>query len=44
MPVQVFFAGKAHPKDKAGQDLIKLIIELSKKKEFLGKNCISGKL
>jgi glycogen phosphorylase/synthase len=37
MPVQFFFAGKAHPKDKAGQDLIKLIVELSRRKEFLGK-------
>lgn len=37
MPIQFFFAGKAHPKDKAGQDLIKLIIELSRRKEFLGK-------
>lgn len=31
------FAGKAHPKDKAGQDLIKKIIDISKKEEFLGK-------
>lgn len=31
------FAGKAHPKDKAGQDLIKKIIDVSKKEEFLGK-------
>ncbi len=37
MPVQFFFAGKAHPRDKAGQDLIKLIVELSRRKEFLGK-------
>lgn len=37
MPVQIFFAGKAHPKDKAGQDLIKMIVELSRRKEFLGK-------
>lgn len=37
MPVQLFFAGKAHPNDKAGQDLIKRIIEISKLPEFLGK-------
>jgi|WetSurSiteA1Bulk_404760.scaffolds.fasta_scaffold00197_8 glycogen phosphorylase/synthase len=36
-PVQLIFAGKAHPNDKAGQDLIKSIIELSKRPEFLGK-------
>jgi len=37
MPVQFLFAGKAHPNDKAGQDLIKKIVEISKKPEFLGK-------
>lgn len=36
-PVQFIFAGKAHPHDGAGQDLIKHIIEISKSKEFLGK-------
>ncbi|RKD91746.1 alpha-glucan family phosphorylase [Mangrovibacterium diazotrophicum] len=36
-PVQFIFAGKAHPADKAGQDLIKYIIEISKRPEFLGK-------
>lgn len=36
-PVQFLFAGKAHPNDKAGQDLIKHIIEISKRKEFIGK-------
>jgi phosphorylase/glycogen(starch) synthase len=36
-PVQFIFAGKAHPNDKAGQDLIKLIFEFSKRPEFLGK-------
>jgi phosphorylase/glycogen(starch) synthase len=36
-PVQLIFAGKAHPNDKAGQDLIKSIIEMSKHPEFLGK-------
>jgi glucan phosphorylase len=36
-PVQFVFAGKAHPNDKAGQDLIKHIIEISRKPEFEGK-------
>lgn len=36
-PVIFLFAGKAHPKDKAGQDLIKMIIEIARKKEFVGK-------
>lgn len=37
MPVQFLYAGKAHPADKAGQELIKQINEISKKKEFRGK-------
>ena len=36
-PVQFVFAGKAHPADKAGQDLIKQIVEISKQERFLGK-------
>jgi glycogen phosphorylase len=36
-PVQFIFAGKAHPADKAGQDLIKHIVEISKRPEFIGK-------
>jgi len=36
-PVQFIFAGKAHPADKAGQDLIKRIVEVSKMTQFLGK-------
>lgn len=36
-PVIFIFAGKAHPKDKAGQDLIKRIIEISKEEEFVGR-------
>ncbi|MBM3403881.1 MAG: alpha-glucan family phosphorylase [Bacteroidetes bacterium] len=36
-PVQIIFAGKAHPKDKPGQDLIKTIIEVSRRPEFIGK-------
>jgi alpha-glucan phosphorylase-like protein len=35
-PVQFLFAGKAHPADKAGQDLIKYIIDISKRPEFVG--------
>jgi len=37
MPVQFLFAGKAHPNDKMGQDLIKRIIEVSRMPEFVGK-------
>ncbi len=36
-PVQFIFAGKAHPADKAGQDLIKRIVEVSKYPQFIGK-------
>ena len=36
-PVQIFFAGKAHPADGMGQDLIKHIIEISKQDRFLGR-------
>jgi len=36
-PVQIVFAGKAHPADKAGQDLIKRIVEVSRMPQFLGK-------
>ena len=36
-PVIFLFAGKAHPNDKAGQDLIKMIIDISRKPEFMGK-------
>lgn len=36
-PVQFLFAGKAHPHDKAGQDLIKKVISISKMPEFMGK-------
>jgi len=37
MPVQFLFAGKAHPADKAGQDLIKRIVDISKQERFMGK-------
>jgi len=36
-PVQFVFAGKAHPRDIPGQDLIKMIVEISKRPEFIGK-------
>ena len=36
-PVRLVFAGKAHPADKQGQDLIKYIHELSMKPQFKGK-------
>lgn len=36
-PVQFIFTGKAHPADGGGQDLIKHIIEISRRPEFLGK-------
>lgn len=36
-PVQFLFAGKAHPHDGAGQGLIKKIVEISNRPEFLGK-------
>lgn len=36
-PVQFIFAGKAHPNDKPGQDLIKRIIEVAAMPQFSGK-------
>ncbi|MFM9948317.1 MAG: alpha-glucan family phosphorylase, partial [Saprospiraceae bacterium] len=36
-PVMFIFAGKAHPADGGGQDLIRSIINTSKRPEFLGK-------
>ena len=36
-PVQFIFAGKAHPNDKPGQDLIKRIVEVSSMPQFVGK-------
>ncbi|KAA6347603.1 Glycogen phosphorylase [termite gut metagenome] len=36
-PVQFLYTGKAHPYDGAGQDLIKKIVEISRRPEFLGK-------
>ncbi|MDX9782610.1 MAG: alpha-glucan family phosphorylase [Bacteroidales bacterium] len=36
-PVQFIFAGKAHPADKAGQDLIRHIVEISLMPQFIGR-------
>ncbi|HPD66298.1 MAG TPA: alpha-glucan family phosphorylase [Bacteroidia bacterium] len=36
-PVQIIFAGKAHPDDVEGARLIKEIVEISKQDDFLGK-------
>ncbi|MCK9522059.1 MAG: alpha-glucan family phosphorylase [Proteobacteria bacterium] len=36
-PMQIFFAGKAHPADSLGKDLIRRIIQESRTDEFKGK-------
>ena len=36
-PVQFVFAGKAHPADIAGQDLIRQIVDISKQDRFIGR-------
>jgi starch phosphorylase len=36
-PIQFLYTGKAHPADGAGQGLIKQIVEISRRPEFLGK-------
>ncbi len=36
-PVQFLFTGKAHPADGGGQGLLKQIMEISRRPEFLGK-------
>lgn len=36
-PVMFIFSGKAHPADQGGQDLIRQIVQISKRPEFLGK-------
>lgn len=36
-PVRFVFAGKAHPNDGMGQGIIKQIVEISKRPEFVGK-------
>ena len=37
MPVQIIFAGKAHPADRPGQEIIKNIYDISKSEGFNGK-------
>jgi starch phosphorylase len=36
-PVQIIFAGKAHPRDNEGKEIIKKIFHISRKPEFKGK-------
>jgi phosphorylase/glycogen(starch) synthase len=36
-PVRFVFAGKAHPNDRPGQDIIKRIVEVSNMPQFVGK-------
>jgi len=36
-PVQIVYTGKAHPADGGGQGLIKHIVEISRRPEFMGK-------
>ena len=36
-PVHFIFAGKAHPSDKMGMDLIKRVVDICKDKRFIGK-------
>jgi len=36
-PIQFIFTGKAHPADGGGQGLIKQIVDISRRPEFLGK-------
>ena len=37
MPVQIVFAGKAHPHDDAGKEYIRQIVEYSRQPQFTGK-------
>jgi starch phosphorylase len=39
-PVQVLYAGKAHPQDERGKELIKRIFELSRDPRFSGRICL----
>lgn len=36
-PVHFVFAGKAHPRDRAGQDILQRVFELTRRTPFLGK-------
>ena len=36
-PVRIVFAGKAHPKDVLGQEILKQVVEFTRRPEFVGK-------
>jgi phosphorylase/glycogen(starch) synthase len=36
-PVRIVVSGKAHPRDKMGQDILKSIVQIARSPEFLGK-------
>ena len=36
-PVRIFFAGKAHPRDGHGQEILKRVVEMSRREPFIGK-------
>ena len=36
-PVRVLVSGKAHPKDKLGQDIMKSIVQIARSPEFIGR-------
>ena len=36
-PLQILFAGKAHPKDDAGKDLVRQIVHLAREEPFNGR-------
>ena len=43
-PVQIIFAGKAHPRDDAGKELIQQIVRLAQQKEFRRRRGLPGRL
>ena len=36
-PMRILFAGKAHPRDQHGQDILRRVVELSREDRFVGK-------
>jgi phosphorylase/glycogen(starch) synthase len=36
-PMRLFFAGKAHPRDLQGQEILKSVVELTRRKELVGR-------
>ncbi len=36
-PVRIVVAGKAHPRDKLGQDILKVIVQLARSPDFIGR-------